>query len=176
MPTRAGFRSVTSTRPSARRSTAFWSASSAAPDRAWWAPRWTASRAVADLHFAWAGGTWITEPHYFRIQGPVTLVEFDNAEDDTNHVHGVWRDPAGDFGRERAPHCQGVARVQVVRSRRHAPPCGAAESRPLSGSHKEERVRIGGNWTTLTLDALWGRDYNCGSLLMRGRASHASCG
>ncbi|MFG3133207.1 DUF3500 domain-containing protein [Streptomyces tendae] len=53
---------------------------------------------VDDLHFAWAGGTSVDEPHYFRIQGPVTLVEFDNAEDDANHVHSVWRDPSNDFG------------------------------------------------------------------------------
>jgi hypothetical protein len=55
---------------------------------------------VDDLHFAWAGGRSIDEPHYFRIQGPVTLVELDNAEDDANHVHSVWRDPANDFGRD----------------------------------------------------------------------------
>ncbi len=53
---------------------------------------------VEDLHFAWAGGTTIEQPHYFRIQGPVTLVEFDNAEDHANHVHSVWRDPSNDFG------------------------------------------------------------------------------
>ncbi len=53
---------------------------------------------VEDLRFAWAGGTTIDQPHYFRIQGPVTLVEFDNAEDDANHVHSVWRDPSNDFG------------------------------------------------------------------------------
>jgi hypothetical protein len=35
---------------------------------------------------------------YIRIQGPVTLVEFDNAEDNANHVHSVWRDPVNDFG------------------------------------------------------------------------------
>lgn len=51
-----------------------------------------------DLHFAWAGGQVITEPHYYRIQGPVTLIEFDNAEDNANHVHTVWRDPTNDFG------------------------------------------------------------------------------
>jgi hypothetical protein len=53
---------------------------------------------VDELHFAWAGGTTIGEPHYFRIQGPVTLIEFDNAEDNANHVHSVWRDPSNDFG------------------------------------------------------------------------------
>ena len=53
---------------------------------------------VGELHFAWAGGASIDQPHYFRIQGPVTLIEFDNAEDNANHVHSVWRDPANDFG------------------------------------------------------------------------------
>jgi Protein of unknown function (DUF3500) len=51
-----------------------------------------------DLHFAWAGGQVVSEPHYYRIQGPVTLIEFDNAEDQANHVHTVWRDPGNDFG------------------------------------------------------------------------------
>ncbi len=35
---------------------------------------------------------------YFRIQGRVTLVEFDNVEDDANHVPSLWRDPGNDFG------------------------------------------------------------------------------
>jgi hypothetical protein len=60
--------------------------------------RIAAAGGVDDLHFAWAGGTCVEQPHYFRIQGPVTLVEFDNAEDDANHVHSVWRDPSNDFG------------------------------------------------------------------------------
>jgi uncharacterized protein DUF3500 len=53
---------------------------------------------VEALHFAWAGATTIDEPHYFRIQGQNTLIEFDNAEDNANHVHSVWRDPCNDFG------------------------------------------------------------------------------
>lgn len=60
--------------------------------------RITAAGGVDDLHFAWAGATTIDRPHYFRLQGPATLVEFDNAEDDANHVHSVWRDPTNDFG------------------------------------------------------------------------------
>ncbi|MFB7085191.1 DUF3500 domain-containing protein [Streptomyces sp. NPDC056296] len=60
--------------------------------------RIAAAGGVENLHFAWAGGTSIEQPHYFRIQGPVTLVEFDNAEDNANHVHSVWRDPTNDFG------------------------------------------------------------------------------
>ena len=60
--------------------------------------RIAAAGGVGELHFAWAGGTSIEQPHYFRIQGPTTLIEFDNAEDNANHVHSVWRDPSNDFG------------------------------------------------------------------------------
>lgn len=52
------------------------------------------------LHFVWAGGHTLAEPHYFRIEGPVTVVEFDNSEDAANHVHAVWRDPTNDFGHD----------------------------------------------------------------------------
>ena len=38
------------------------------------------------------------EPHYYRIQGPRLLVEYDNTQRGVNHVHSVWRDPDGDFG------------------------------------------------------------------------------
>ena len=59
--------------------------------------RIAAAGGVEELHFAWAGGTSIEQPHYFRIQGGATLIEFDNAEDDANHVHSAWRDPSNDF-------------------------------------------------------------------------------
>jgi len=48
------------------------------------------------LHFGWAGGERIDLPHYFRLEGPTTLIEFDNTEDNANHVHCVWRDPTND--------------------------------------------------------------------------------
>ena len=38
--------------------------------------------------------------HYYRIQGPTFLVESDNSQNQGNHVHSVWRDFAGDFGRD----------------------------------------------------------------------------
>jgi hypothetical protein len=51
-----------------------------------------------DVHFAWAGSTEPGRPHYYRMQGPRLLVEYDNTQRDANHVHSVWRDPDGDFG------------------------------------------------------------------------------
>lgn len=53
---------------------------------------------IASLHFAWAGGLERGEPHYYRITGPRLLVEYDNAQNNVNHIHSVWRDPLGDFG------------------------------------------------------------------------------
>lgn len=51
-----------------------------------------------DLHFAWAGPVERNRPHYYRVQGPRLLAEYDNTTRDGNHVHTVWRDPVNDFG------------------------------------------------------------------------------
>jgi hypothetical protein len=50
--------------------------------------------------FAWAGGTERGQKHYYRVQGPTFLIEYDNTQNDGNHVHSVWRDFSGDFGRD----------------------------------------------------------------------------
>lgn len=50
------------------------------------------------IRMAWAGATVPREPHYFRIQGASFLIEFDNSGG--NHIHSVWRDFDGDFGRD----------------------------------------------------------------------------
>ncbi|WP_211296048.1 DUF3500 domain-containing protein [Mycobacterium aquaticum] len=50
------------------------------------------------VHFAWAGGFERGQPHYYRLQGPRLLAEYDNTQRDVNHIHTVWRDPSGDFG------------------------------------------------------------------------------
>jgi hypothetical protein len=52
----------------------------------------------AKVHFAWAGGTVRGEGHYYRVQGPTFLLELDNTQNNANHIHTVWRDPANDFG------------------------------------------------------------------------------
>jgi hypothetical protein len=57
-------------------------------------------REGADVHFAWAGSTARGAPHYYRLQASRLLVEYDNTQDHANHVHTVWRDPDGDFGRD----------------------------------------------------------------------------
>ena len=55
---------------------------------------------VEKIGFAWAGETARGRKHYYRIQGPSFLVEYDNTQNDGNHIHSVWRDFNGDFGRD----------------------------------------------------------------------------
>lgn len=55
---------------------------------------------LENLHFAWAGGTRWGEPHYYRIQGPMLIIEYDNTQNDANHVHTVVRDLNNDFAED----------------------------------------------------------------------------
>src|SRR5579871_187695 len=50
------------------------------------------------IYFAWAGQEKLGTPHYYRIQAPTFLIEFDDTQDNANHIHSVWRDFDGDFG------------------------------------------------------------------------------
>ncbi|MEQ9208754.1 MAG: DUF3500 domain-containing protein, partial [Pseudomonadales bacterium] len=50
--------------------------------------------------FAWAGQLELGDPHYYRVQGPSFLIEYDNVQNDANHIHSVWRDFDGDFGED----------------------------------------------------------------------------
>jgi hypothetical protein len=50
--------------------------------------------------FAWAGGFAPGQGHYYRIQGPTFVVEFDNTQNNANHIHTVWRDFRNDFGHD----------------------------------------------------------------------------
>ena len=55
---------------------------------------------VDKIGFAWAGEAERGKKHYYRVQGPTFLIEYDNTQDDGNHIHSVWRDFDGDFGRD----------------------------------------------------------------------------
>jgi hypothetical protein len=52
------------------------------------------------VYFAWAGGIEKGDPHYYRVQGPTFLIEYDNTQNDANHIHAVWRDFDNDFGED----------------------------------------------------------------------------
>jgi len=52
------------------------------------------------VHFAWAGPLDAGKGDYYRVQGPTFLLEYDNTQNNNNHVHAVWRDFDGDFGED----------------------------------------------------------------------------
>ncbi|MBR7825579.1 DUF3500 domain-containing protein [Actinospica sp. MGRD01-02] len=84
---------------------AFWSLASSHLNRM---PEVVADKQLARLReegaenifFCWAGGTLPGTSHYYRIQSERLLFEFDNAIDDGNHIHSMWREYRNDFGHE----------------------------------------------------------------------------
>ncbi|MCC6628080.1 MAG: DUF3500 domain-containing protein [Chloroflexi bacterium] len=50
--------------------------------------------------FAWAGPQERGHGHYYAIKGPRFLIEYDNTQNDANHIHSVWRDYASDWGED----------------------------------------------------------------------------
>lgn len=50
------------------------------------------------LHFAWEGSTRPGGRHYYRVQAPDLLIEYDNQDGGGNHAHSVLRRPGADFG------------------------------------------------------------------------------
>lgn len=52
------------------------------------------------IHFAWAGSTTPGRGHYYRLQGPSFVIEYENSQNDANHCHSVWHNPLSQFGRD----------------------------------------------------------------------------
>jgi Protein of unknown function (DUF3500) len=52
------------------------------------------------IHFAWAGPRERKRPHYYRVHGPSFLIEYDNTQNNANHIHSVWRDLRDDWGED----------------------------------------------------------------------------
>jgi len=62
------------------------------------------------LRFGWAGSVERGKPFYYRIQGATFLIELDNSGG--NHIHSVWRDFEGDWGRDvLREHYSGAAKA-----------------------------------------------------------------
>jgi hypothetical protein len=53
-----------------------------------------------EIRFAYAGAFKLGANHYYRVQGKTFLIEFENSQNNANHIHSVWRDFDGDFGRD----------------------------------------------------------------------------
>lgn len=59
-----------------------------------------ARNGLSETRFAWAGGMEEGTAFYYRIHGLRILIEFDNTQNNANHIHAIWRDPVDDFGRD----------------------------------------------------------------------------
>jgi hypothetical protein len=56
-------------------------------------------RSGDDVRFAWYGPADRTQPHAYLIQGRTFLIEFNNTQNNANHIHSSYRTRVGDFGR-----------------------------------------------------------------------------
>lgn len=72
---------------------------------------------IEGLRLGWAGSTVRGRPHYYRVQGPLFLIEYDASQNDGNHIHTVWRDFTGDFGRDLLREHYAAARGSSHRHR-----------------------------------------------------------
>ncbi len=55
---------------------------------------------LAPITFAWAGSAEPGRGHYYAVRGPNLLLEYDNTQNDANHIHAVWRDLTNDWGED----------------------------------------------------------------------------
>jgi Protein of unknown function (DUF3500) len=84
---------------------------------------------LPSVKLAWMGGLEKGQGHYYRIQGSTFLIEYDNTQDNANHIHCVWREFKGDWGRDLlADHYRASPHQAAARSDA-AMPLEAAEAR-----------------------------------------------
>jgi Protein of unknown function (DUF3500) len=77
---------------------------------------------LPSVKFAWMGGLEKGQGHYYRIQGATFLIEYDNTQDNANHIHCVWREFKGDWGRDLlADHYRASPHQALARSESEAP-------------------------------------------------------
>jgi hypothetical protein len=55
---------------------------------------------VEQCHFAWGGPLESGHANYWRLHGPISVIEYDNTQNNANHIHTVWHDLERDFGRD----------------------------------------------------------------------------
>lgn len=57
---------------------------------------------IKKVYFAWIGSLENNKPHYYIINGPDFLIEYDNVgfQNDGNHIHAILREKGNDFGED----------------------------------------------------------------------------
>jgi len=59
---------------------------------------------IGSVAFGWAGGLEPGQGHYYAVTGATLLLEYDNTQEDANHIHSVWRDLRHDWGGDLLAH------------------------------------------------------------------------
>ena len=52
------------------------------------------------VRFLWAGPEARGEGHYYAVAGPAFVIEYDNTQNEANHIHSVMRNYSGDWGED----------------------------------------------------------------------------
>jgi hypothetical protein len=58
---------------------------------------------IDNIYFGWIGGLHEKDPHYFIVNGPTFLIEFDNnggPRQEANHIHSIWREKGNEYGED----------------------------------------------------------------------------
>lgn len=58
---------------------------------------------VDNIYFGWIGSLDETQPHYYVLNGPSFLIEFDNnggPRNSANHIHAIWREKGNEYGED----------------------------------------------------------------------------
>ena len=53
---------------------------------------------IEKVYFAWIGSQEKLKPHYYIINSPDILIEYDNFQNKGNHIHAILREKGKDFG------------------------------------------------------------------------------
>jgi len=116
-------------------------------------------RHLPDTHFCWIGGFSEESPFYYRVQSPVTFIEFDhhagvfltNPEPAKFHVHTIVRTPNGnDYGFDllrqhykTSPHHRQTQEQQQQQARHHGD--GGHHHHHGHGPHRHDHHHGDGN-------------------------------
>ncbi len=56
---------------------------------------------VDNIYFGWIGAYGEKQPHYYVLNGPLFIIEFDNnggPRNSANHIHAIWREKGNEYG------------------------------------------------------------------------------